>query len=49
MAASFEQAARGLLDQHPTDTERKFPELVQWRAAVDEARNQPRLRAAVRS
>ena len=36
--ATFEYAARQLLEQRYDDTARKYPELVHWKAAVDAAR-----------
>jgi hypothetical protein len=38
MGRSFEQAARAIMDQEPQATKAKYPELYQWKAAVDTAR-----------
>jgi phospholipase C len=38
MGRAFEQAARAIMDQEPEATKVKYPELYQWKAAVDTAR-----------
>ncbi len=39
MGQSFEQAAREMIAQRPEGVREKYPELYQWQAAVDQARD----------
>jgi phospholipase C len=38
LSKAFERAARRLMEEHPAETGKKFPELFQWRSATDRAR-----------